>query len=111
MSALNVHAIDWRDHVGRAVLDPNDPHGEPLSTSTDRRMLWEIESRLAVCATTDYLRDALTVLLAYLRDTCEHHWIASTDYDDRPIRQCLWCCQTEWKTPTGWTEAPAGGNA
>lgn len=117
MTALNVHTVNWREHVGRAVLDPNDPHGTSLNTATDRRMLWEIESRLAVTATTDSLRDTHTVLLAYLRDTCTHHWTESTDYDDRPLRQCLWCHQTEWRTEAGWTETPeqrrdeAGGAA
>lgn len=106
--SLSVHTTDWREHVGRAVLDPNGPDGAPLATPIDRRMLWHLESRLSVLLTTDYQRDVLTVLLAYLRDTCEHHWQESTDYDDNPLRQCLWCNATEWRIPDGtWTEHPA----
>lgn len=90
---------NWRDHMPRGVLDPQCPRGEPVETPTDRRMLWHVEGILAVCATTDYLRDIARDLSQYLHETCEHHW-HEFEYEgesDIPAhRQCLWCNEVEW---------------
>jgi hypothetical protein len=87
----------WRDRMPRGVLDPYGPHGEPIFTPTDRRMLWHLEGALTVAATNDTLRQLATDLRAYLNETCQHHW---TDYDPETgipaHRQCLWCCGVEW---------------
>ena len=98
---LNVHEIDYRQHLPRGVLDPFGPEGEPVDTPTDRRLLWHVLSSLDVLATTDYLRDLATVVRRYLYDTCEHHWTQGTDYDDQPLRQCLWCNDTQWLLADG----------
>jgi hypothetical protein len=94
----------WRDRAGLLVLDPEDPHGNPLDTPLDRRWLWRLEGRLAVEANTGELRRLADDLRQYLDETCEHHWL---DYDStdgpaddprsQPFRQCLWCCSTEFK--------------
>jgi hypothetical protein len=87
----------WRDRVGSIVLDPNDPHGQPLPTPADRRWLHLIESRLAVSAGTPELRQLAADLHAYLNETCVHHWLYS-EGDDMfaPHEQCLWCSAVEF---------------
>jgi hypothetical protein len=79
----------------RSVLDPWDSQGQPVFTPADRRMLWHVEGVLAVAATTDYLRDLVRDLAAYLRETCEHHWIDLPADDCCPaMRMCTWCHET-----------------
>lgn len=97
----------WRDRAGRSVLDPEDPHGEPLETPLDRRWLWRLENNLAVSGGTAVLRQLATDLRQYLNETCEHHWLNYDDTDGPPddprscpFRQCLWCCETEFKEVT-----------
>lgn len=92
MSTALEPGITWRTRMPRGVLDPHCPHGEPVATPTDRRMLWHLEGLIAVAATSDMLRQAATDLRAYLDETCEHHW---HDYEGDDVipahRQCLWC--------------------
>lgn len=100
---------DWRDNMPRSVLDPCGPRGEPITTPTDRRMLWHLENVLAVSVAYDSeLGQLARDLRRYLTETCEHHWL---DYDESrwqhpdtgevqdviPVhRQCLWCHDVEW---------------
>ena len=98
----------WREHFPRGVLDPYGPSGEPVFTSTDRRLLWHLEGELSVHATTDALRDLRLALYRYLCETCEHHWReCAQDVARHPDtgevesvieahRQCLWCSKVEW---------------
>jgi hypothetical protein len=100
----------WREIFPHGVLDPYGPDGEPVFTPTDRRLLWHVESSLAVLATTPALHDLRLAVYRYLCETCEHHW---RDYgaeagewrhpdtgevmDSIPAhRQCLWCSEVEW---------------
>lgn len=81
----------------RGVSDPRCPRGEPIDTTTDHRLLWHLESVLAVSGTNDYLRDAGRALARYLHATCQHHW---HDYEgDETVpahKQCLWCNDVIW---------------
>jgi hypothetical protein len=84
----------WRERAGRIVLDPQDPHGDPLPTPADRRWLWRIRNTLAVSATNDAQRQLAADLRAYLDETCEHHML-HYDGDEAfaPHDQCLWCSE------------------
>jgi hypothetical protein len=99
----------WRTRMPRGVLDPRCPHGEPVTTPADRRMLWHLEGLIAVAATSDMLRQAAIDLRAYLDETCEHHW---HDYEGDDVipahRQCLWCDLAE---PPGPDDGPARADA
>lgn len=87
----------WRDRAGRVILDPLDHHGQPVSTPTDRRWLWRIESILAVAATNDTLRELAQDLSEYLAETCEHHMTHYAGDSDIPEHdQCLWCNEVVW---------------
>lgn len=82
----------------RGVSDPSCPDGHVIETTTDHRLLWHLESVLAVSGTTDYLRDAGRAVAKYLHATCQHHY---HDYADDPgyapaHRQCLWCNDVIW---------------
>jgi hypothetical protein len=88
----SLHDVNWREYFPRGVQDPNGPDGEPLTTPTDRRLLWHIEGALAVLATTDYQRELHLALYRYLCETCEHHYRASpADEDFGAMAHCLWC--------------------
>lgn len=108
--APSIRTGTWRDVFPRSVLDPFGPDGEPIFTSTDRRLLWHIEETLGVYAPirNDGLQVLHRALRSYLNGTCEHHW---RDYevsewrhpdtgeveDQIPAhRQCLWCNEVEW---------------
>ena len=105
--ADEVTASAWREHFPRGVLDPCGPSGEPIFTSTDRRMLWHLEGWLAVSAPGGG-GDLRLALYRYLCETCEHHWRDyAEDVARRPDtgevdsvipahRQCLWCSEVEW---------------
>lgn len=83
----------------RGVSDPRCPNGHVLerTTSTDHRLLWWIETSLAVSATNDTLRELASDLRRYLNATCQHHWHHYEGDDDVPAhRQCLWCCDVVW---------------
>lgn len=98
----NLARPDWRENAGRALLDPNDPRGEPLTTPLDRRWLWRIESMLTVSGTTETHRTMQRDLRAYLNETCEHHWLPYDGDDQVPAhRQCLWCCDVLWDNEGG----------
>ena len=98
----------WREAFPRGVLDPFGPDGEPIFTSTDRRLLWHMENFLAVHATTEALHDLRLQLYRYLCETCEHHWreyeVSEWRHPDTGVvedaipahRQCLWCSRVEW---------------
>jgi hypothetical protein len=80
----------------RGVMDPLCPSEHVISESTDRRILWHLESQLAVSATTNYLRDMQWNLKRYLVQTCAHHWHSWEDDEVYGAgRQCLWCHSTE----------------
>ncbi len=82
----------WRERAGSAVLDPRDPHGQPISTPPDRRWLWRIEDLLTVSAANDAQQQLAADLHAYLTETCEHHWLHICDNKGFvPYDQCLWC--------------------
>lgn len=102
-----VTAGSWREHFPRGVLDPYGPSGEPIFTSTDRRLLWHIEGWLSVSAPSGG-GDLRLALYRYLCETCEHHWRDYGASEDRhpdtgevmdripAHRQCLWCSKVEW---------------
>jgi hypothetical protein len=94
---------DWRSYFPRGVRDPLGPDGEPITTPTDRRLLWHIEGALSVLATSDHIRELQNALVAYLHETCQHEWRATWCGDDAfpPHRQCLWCCHVDWLTDKG----------
>lgn len=82
----------WHERAGRIILDPNDAHGEPVTTPADRRWLWKLESVLAVAATNDTLRQLAADLYAYLHETCEHHMHHFGGDETFPEHdQCMWC--------------------
>lgn len=84
----------WRERAGRIILDSNDPEGNPLATTADRRWLWRIENELAVSAGNDTLRQLGADLRAYLAETCEHHHMHYADFEGfAPYDQCLWCSE------------------
>jgi hypothetical protein len=98
----------------RSVVDPFDAHDQPVFTSTDRRMLWHIESTLAACAPIgSRLSQLAGDLRSYLNATCEHHW---SEYQPDPEnendvpahRQCLWCHDVEWLGPDAPSEETNG---
>lgn len=111
MSDGSKTGVDWREFFPRGVLDPFGPHGEPVFTPTDRRMLWHIESALSVGPHGG--GDLRLALYRYLCDTCEHHWNESAEdvarhpdtgevLDVLPAhRQCLWCREVEWADGSG----------
>lgn len=79
------------------LLDENDPNGNPCPTQLDRRWLWRLENSLAVSAPMGgHLDELRKDLSQYLNETCVHHWTSDEDYDGHPLRQCLWCHDTEW---------------
>lgn len=95
----NIDKAYWRATYPRGVVDPIGPHGDPVTTSTDRRLLWHLESMLAVSGTTQTHREEQRRLSEYLHETCEHEWI---DYEAEEgyapaHRQCLWCNDVDWK--------------
>lgn len=104
----NMMTGTWRGRMPRGVTDPLGPRGEPIATPADRRLLWHIESMLAVRAPAGSDLAALARdLRAYLNETCEHHWLEyaesrwehpdATEADAiPPHRQCLWCHDVEW---------------
>lgn len=111
MSTEN-EAGTWQEHFPRGVLDPYGPSGEPIFTSTDRRMLWHLESVLGVSAPYgSSLGELRLALYRYLCETCEHHWnVSAEDVARHPDtdevqsvipahRQCLWCSEVEWAEP------------
>lgn len=82
----------WRDRAGRIVLDPADPHSQPIETPADRRWLWRISHGLDVSATSEALAQLADDVHAYLAETCEHHWLSYEADEYLPAhRQCLWC--------------------
>jgi len=87
---------DWRDRAPAMLLNLEDPDGNPLPTHFDRRWLWRLEGFLSINGTTDAHRAMRHDLYQYLCITCEHVWRESTDYDDNPLQQCLWCNRVEW---------------
>ena len=100
-------AIEWREYFPNGVLDPFGPSGEPVFTTTDRRLLWHIEGWLSVSAPGGG-GDLRLALYRYLCETCEHHWQdCGEDVARHPDtgevhsvipahRQCLWCSEVEW---------------
>jgi hypothetical protein len=85
----------WRERAGLIVLDPNDPHGNPIPTPADRRWLWRIEGFLGVQATNDAQRQLAADLRAYLSETCGHHMTHHEgDETFAGHSQCLWCNYT-----------------
>jgi hypothetical protein len=84
----------WRQRAGRIVLDPRDPHGNPLPTPADRRWLWQVERALAASAGNSGLQQLGADLYDYLTETCEHHWL-HYEGDGGSLRheQCMWCGQ------------------
>jgi hypothetical protein len=92
----------WRERAGRIVLDPQDAHGTPVATPTDRRWLWRIEGLLAVSATNGTQRQLATDLRYYLAETCEHH-LRHYDADGEIPEhdQCLWCSEVSFTGDTG----------
>lgn len=96
---------NWRDRAGSGLLGPNDPHGNPITTSLDRRWLWRLECDLAVSATNDGQRQLASDLRQYLNETCEHHWMfygAEENPDGIGAhRQCLWCNAAEFGDDPG----------
>jgi hypothetical protein len=96
----------WRERAGLIVLDPNDPNGNPLATTTDRRWLWRIAGSLSVSATNPELRQLGVDLHAYLGETCEHHWLHyEGDELDGILDQCLWCSVVELRGDAETPEA------
>lgn len=92
---------DWRSQVPRSVTDAFTPAGDEVVTPQDRRWLWHLEGWLTVRATNAEQRDKLRALRAYLNETCQHHWqFHAGDAQIPRHRQCLWCCDVEWMTPT-----------
>ena len=90
---------DYRNRLPASVADSfTGPNGEPCFTPTDRRWLWRIEAFLAVSGTNDVQRQMGHDLQVYLRETCEHHWIA---YE---VEQCLWCNELKDGWPTTTTD-------
>jgi hypothetical protein len=92
-------ANDWRERAGRIILDPTGPDGRPLTTPTDRRWLWRIETFLGVSGTTEDQRQLGRDLHQYLAETCEHHWSLPRGGEDGDVprhRQCLWCSAVDW---------------
>jgi hypothetical protein len=86
----------------RGVCDPLCPQEHAIETTTDHRLLWHLESVLAVSGTTDYLRDVGRDLHRYLNETCQHHWHEYAGDDDIPAhRQCLWCNDVIWSAVPG----------
>ena len=96
-------ATDWRGYFPRGVQDPSGPDGEPITTPTDRRLLWFLESELAIFGTTDHHRDLTAALRSYLNETCVHHWPRTFQGDETvpAHRQCLWCNHVDWLTEDG----------
>ena len=99
----------WHDRMPASVTDLFNPNDELVTTPTDRRMLWHIESVLAVNAGNDRLRQLGRDLRSYLNETCGHHWSEyrpdPTNEDDIAAhRQCLWCHDVEWLAPDAPTE-------
>lgn len=93
---------DYRDRLPAMLRDTlTDSRGAPCFTTSDRRWLWRLEGFLAVSGTTATHRQMQADLQIYLHETCEHHW---NDYraeqDIAAHRQCLWCCDVEWKDET-----------
>jgi hypothetical protein len=92
----------WLDRMPRSVVDPFDAHDQPVFTPTDRRMLWHIESTLAVFAPVgSRLARLAGDLRSYLNATCEHHWHEyqpdpANENDVPAHRQCMWCHDIEW---------------
>ncbi|WP_395109819.1 hypothetical protein [Actinomadura sp. SCN-SB] len=87
----------WQARMPRSVLDLYCPSDHLVTTPTDRRMLWHLESELAVAATNDRLRRLASDLRRYLNDTCAHHWHEREAEAGIPAhRQCLWCSDVEW---------------
>jgi hypothetical protein len=79
----------------RGVMDPLCPEEHVVTETMDRRILWHLETKLAVSATTDYLRDVQWNLRRYLVQACQHHWHEWEAEGDFPAgRQCLWCDDT-----------------
>jgi hypothetical protein len=100
----------WIDRMPPSVTDLFNPHGELVTTPTDRRMLWHIESVLSVNAPIgSRLAQLGRDLRSYLNETCGHHW---SEYQPDPDnesdvpahRQCLWCHDVEWLAPDAHTE-------
>jgi hypothetical protein len=88
---------DWRSRAGKLVLDPFDPAGHVIATPMDRRWLWRVEGFLGVHAVGEAARQLARDLGAYLRETCEHHWLDyAGDSEIAAHRQCLWCSRVEW---------------
>lgn len=88
---------NWQDVFPRSIIDPKGPRGEPVTATTDRRLLWHIEGWLAVNGTNEGQHRVRLAIYRYLCDTCEHHWL---DYEgDETIpahKQCLWCNDVDW---------------
>ncbi|OMB96482.1 hypothetical protein A5733_11460 [Mycobacterium sp. NS-7484] len=94
------HARNPDRVLPRGVFGSTGPGGEPITTTTDHRMLWHVRDELL--GAPPYLRGVFELLNDYLAANCQHHW---RDYptcctprkDDcfPPHRQCLWCNSVE----------------
>lgn len=92
-------ALHAAQEVGfpRGVCDPECPAGHELTESVERRLLWHLETFLAVSGTTDTLRAEGRAIALFLHRTCEHHWHHYDGETDIPAHsQCLWCNDVEW---------------
>lgn len=75
----------------RGVGDPFCPRGGHIKTPTDHRLLWHIESFLAVRAPMgSEIEDMRRDLKRYLNARCYHHW-HEDEYEGHRFWQCLWC--------------------
>lgn len=82
----------------RGVGDPFCPDGGRIRTPTDHRLLWHLETVLAVDARTGSRLDEVRQdLRRYLNARCDHHWHEYEGDGDIPAHwQCLWCNDVLW---------------
>ena len=89
-------ADHWTLRAPEMLRDETGPNGELCPTPMDRRWLWRLEGRLALCGDPN-LRALGDDLRQYLHETCEHYWRPWAGDDQIPAhQQCLWCSDVEW---------------
>ena len=92
------HALKPELSLPGGVFNKYGPDSEEIETPTDFRMLWYLENVLALGPQTEALKDAHSLLLAYLQGNCKHHWRgygAEEGYFGAHL-QCLWGNDVVW---------------